>query len=260
MTRSGVRREHHHGAVREADAVRPKRRSSAAVLLAVGALAAGAHASASSITKEQVELFRGFYQGSIESFFEVIDRDLLNLPMREFDALPRESKRPACLVIVDHTTYRSFMLRSFHAAHGRQSILEFMKRAKDSGGFLFRDLKTRFEALSDKAKHCLLAGVVQVGSVGFTEDHADTLTEFQLRDLYRSQVPFVRWVLDSAPASQERDDLEVIIRSMERKYLLNLAGPQAPRDCQASTGFGTAMGGTGDSRCDRGLSEPSRGD
>ena len=207
--------------------MRPKCRSVAAVLFAIGCLAIGARASDRSLTKEQVELFRGFYQGSIDSFFEVVGHDLLGLPMGEFGALPRETKRPACLAIVDHMTFRSWMSTNFLATHGRQSTIEFMRRAKDSGGFLFKDLKGRFEALSEKSKHCLLAGVVRVESIGFTKDYADTPTEFRLRELYQSQLPFIRWVWDGAPASRERDEMAVILRSMERKYLLNVAGPKS---------------------------------
>ena len=59
----------------------------------------------------------------------------------------------------------------------------------------------------------------------FTDGYADTLTEFALRDLYESQVPFVAWTWASIPAGEERDNMEALIESMERKYVLEIDSP-----------------------------------
>ena len=52
--------------------------------------------------------------------------------------------------------------------------------------------------------------------IPFNDGFADTVTEFALRDLYRSQVPFVRWTWRSVPAGQEREDMKALVGSMER--------------------------------------------
>ena len=131
----------------------------------------------------------------------------------------------ACLVIVDHTTYRSVMIKGVSVAHDRQRIVEFLERAKDSRRFLFKDLSEKFGTISEKSQHCLLSGVVWIDTTRFTDDYADTPTEFQLRALYETQVPFIQWVWETIPPSEERSNMEALIRSMERKYLLDITDP-----------------------------------
>ena len=199
--------------------------SFAAVLLTLGGLASGGQVSAQSITGEQIRLFGSFYHGSLDTFFELVGDDLLNMPMEEFQALPAVIQRNACLVIVDHTTYRSVMGKGFDAAHGRQRMIEFAERAKISRRFLFKDLEAKFRTISKKFRHCLLSGVVWIDTTRFTDDYADTPMEFQLRALYETQVPFIQWVWRTIPPSKERSNMEALIHSMERKYLLDITDP-----------------------------------
>lgn len=67
-------------------------------------------------------------------------------------------------------------------------------------------------------------GVVRIDATVFADGYVNTETEFELRDLYESQVPFIRWLRGTIPASEERDDMEVLIHSIERKYLLEIDG------------------------------------
>ena len=199
--------------------------SFAAVLLTLGGLASGGQVSAQSITGEQIRLFGSFYHGSLDTFFELVGDDLLNMPTEELQALPAVIQRNACLVIVDHTTYRSVMAKGLEAAHGEERMIEFLERAKDSRKFLFKDLEAKFETISEKSEYCLRSGVVWIDTTRFTDDYADTPTEFQLRALYESQVPFIQWVWRTIPPSEERRYMEALIPSMERKYLLDITDP-----------------------------------
>ena len=200
----------------------------AATLLTLGGLTAAGQGLAGSATGEQIRMFGSFYQDSIDTFFNVVGEELLNMPTGQFEALANERQRKTCSAIVDQATYRSVMFRSFVAAHGRHGTVDFMKRGKEAGGFRFEDLKVRFDKINEKAIHCLHNATVRVAAkdgVPFSEGYADTRTEFALRDLYKSQLPFVRWTWNSVPAGREREDMRVLIRSMERKYLFDIADP-----------------------------------
>ena len=105
-------------------------------------------------------MFGSFFHDSIDAFFEVVGEELLAMPAEQFEALPQELQRSACLASMDHTTYRSVMVKGFLAAHGEQKTMEFMKRANEAQGFLFTDLADKFTSTSEKAKHCLRGGIV----------------------------------------------------------------------------------------------------
>ena len=198
------------------------KRTAAAALLALASASAGAQAAGDAPTEEEVELFGGFYHGSLATFFASLGEELLMLPLEQFAALDQERRRNACTAIVDYTTYRSFVSKASMAARGRETTLDLMRRAKASGGFLFKDVQRRLRQISDKATHCLESGTTPIDDIGFTDGYTDARTEFRLRDMYRAQVPFTRRVWESVPRGQERKDLEVVIRSMERKYLLDI--------------------------------------
>ena len=170
-------------------------------------------------------MFGSFFHDSIDTFFEVVGEELLAMPAEQFEALPQELQRSACLAIVDQATYHSVMAKGFHAAHGKQKTMEFMERAKEAQGFLFRDLDDRFARTSEKAQHCLRGGIVWIDTIGFTDGYTDARTEFALRELYESQAPFVRWTWELVPAGEERDNMEALIESMERKYVLEIDSP-----------------------------------
>ena len=170
-------------------------------------------------------MFGSFYHDSIDAFFDVVGEELLAMPAEQFEALPQELQRSACLAIVDHTTYRSVMFKALGAAHAKQKMIELMERAKEAQGFLFRDLKAKFTSTSEKAQHCLRGGIVWIDTIGFTDAYTDTRTEFALRELYESQAPFVRWTWELVPAGEERDNMEALIESMERKYVLEIDSP-----------------------------------
>ncbi len=209
-------------------AIRGKCLGFAAILLTLGGLTGGGHASAQSITDRQERMFASFYFDSIRSFVEVAGDDLLNMPMEEFQVLPEMIQHSACLMIVDHMTFRSALALAFSAAHGRERMIEFMKRSRlsrESQPFLSEDVKSKFDTISDKSRDCLVRRVVSIDRVRFTDGHVAAQREFQLRALYESQVPFVQWVWRTVPPSEERNDLESVIRTMERKYLLDIADP-----------------------------------
>ena len=107
----------------------------AAILLTLAGLTAGAQDWADASTHEQTRMFGSFYHDSIDAFFEVVGEELLAMPAEQFEALPQELQRSACLAIVDHTTYRSVMFKALYAAHAKQKMVEFMERAKEAQGF-----------------------------------------------------------------------------------------------------------------------------
>ena len=78
--------------------VRPKSGSLFVVLLTIGSLAAGTHASANSITKKQLELFAQLppsVRSTASSKRSATRR--WSLPTEEFDALPHEFRKfPRC--------------------------------------------------------------------------------------------------------------------------------------------------------------------
>ena len=170
-------------------------------------------------------MFGSFYHGSLDTFFELVGDDLLNMPMEEFQALPTVIQRNACLVIVDHAIYRDVMIQGFSATHSEKRIIFLMERAKISRGFFHKDVQAKYETISERAHHCLDNGIVGVDGVEFTNDYVNTPTEFQLRALYESQVPFIQWLWETIPPSEERRYMETLIPSMERKYLLDIADP-----------------------------------
>ena len=189
-------------------------------------LSVSAQAPADVPTPKQVQMFAGFYHDAIEDFFEVLGTELLSMPLDQFEGLPQRVQRRVCPAIVDQAAYQSFTFKAFGVMHARQTILEFMNRAKKARGFLFKDRARRFKIIGEKAKYCLRSDIVHVGFATFTEGaYLDTRTEFTLRALYKSQVPFLQWVWSGVEPSEERDNLGSLIDSMEQKYLLEIASP-----------------------------------
>lgn len=206
---------------------RMTRRLLRAVPVALVALFGGAHGAELSVTDDEVELFRSFYQVSVDDFFEIVGAEPLELPMEEFEALPPDVVHSLCLATVDYMSYQSILYPAFDAAFGKPRTIEFLKRAKAAGGFLFKHMKAKLDLVSEKSRYCLLSEVVFLPGVGWLADgYAHTAIEFRLRDLYASQVLFIEWVWGLTPASSEhREHLETLIQHLERKYLLEIASP-----------------------------------
>lgn len=79
------------------------------------------------------------------------------------------------------------------------------------------------DTLYGRAKFCLTNGLVEstAGPNQFLEGYNAVPIEFQLRDLYASHVPFIQWVREHVPPSEEKEELEVLVGSLKRKYLLD---------------------------------------
>ena len=58
----------------------------------------------------------------------------------------------------------------------------------------------------------------KTGTFEFIEGYASVPMEFQMRDLYRSQVPLIRWIQENLPESEEKNNLQTMVESLERKY------------------------------------------
>ena len=81
------------------------------------------------------------------------------------------------------------------------------------------ELKLNIRNLSDKFVHCIRNRLVKKsGTYEFTEGYASVPIEFQVRDIYRSQIPLIRWLQENMPKSEEKDIFRTMVESMERKY------------------------------------------
>ena len=56
------------------------------------------------------------------------------------------------------------------------------------------------------------------GMYSFVEGYASVPMEFQMRDLYISNIPLIQWLQENLPDSDEKDRLQIMAESLERKY------------------------------------------
>ena len=85
-----------------------------------------------------------------------------------------------------------------------------------------KDKGIKLDALIEKTSFCFENRLVERAAVPFhlVEKYNSVPIEFQLRDLYVSSIPLIQWIRANIPPSEEKDELETLLESMKRKYLL----------------------------------------
>ena len=98
---------------------------------------------------------------------------------------------------------------------------EKLIQAKDHLNEFSRD---NLNNLTSKFKYCLENWIISsdlVSRYQFSSHYTSVPTEFRLRELYRSQLAFMSWVLENTRDSEEKDRLQRLIESIKHKYLLD---------------------------------------
>ena len=197
---------------------------------------------ADPLTDEYYQAYRLFYYDSYQLIFEVIGNDTLALPLEDFSKLSLESQIHGCLVSMDYTFFRSttmkavkkilerrplgsLFVRIFADLSGiswdfkRELSEEEKGKIRQKSDFFGSEIKLRFGYIKEKSRYCIENRLVKhPGAFTFIEDYASVPMEFQVRDIYRSQIPLMRWLQENLPESEEKDKLQTLVESMERKY------------------------------------------
>ena len=197
---------------------------------------------ADPLTDEYYQAFRGYYYDSHYLMFEVIGNDTVALPLEDFRKLSLESQYNVCSVGADYVAFNAPMANAIQKIlKGRPlNTLVLMLFADITGiswdfervlsegeedkvmqrSVLFKDeYKLAYGHLREKLSYCYDNRLVKLsGPREFTEGYASVPMEFQVRDIYRSQVPLIRWIQENLPESEERDNLQIMVESMDRKY------------------------------------------
>ena len=180
---------------------------------------------ADPLTDEYYQAFRGFYYDSYYLMFEVIGNDTVALPLEDFSKLSLESQYDVCSVGADYVAFNATMsnavlkilkgpplntlvLMLFTDLTGiswdfERELSEDEKDKVRQRSALFKDeFKLKFGHLGKKTVYCLRNRLVKTsGDYEFTEGYASVPIEFQVRDIYRSQVPLIRWIQKNIPES-----------------------------------------------------------
>ena len=198
-----------------------------------------------SFTEEQYQMFRGFYYDSIRTLFEIVEHKPLTQSLEEFKTLPLENQIDICLISIDHDLFRSVLFQSFERAFGRDAMVYLSKKmVVDLAGMegpltrqinpeekrhllqtislLNEEVEVKFDHIIEKNRFCIENSLVRYSPFQFTYGYVSVPMEFQLRELYKSQMPLIRWIQENIPPSEEKEYLQSLIESMERKYLLTL--------------------------------------
>ena len=199
---------------------------------------------ADPLTDEYYQAFRGFYYDSYHLMFEVIGNDTVALPLEDFSKLSLEAQINVCLVGRDYVLFYATMMNAIRKIlKKRDSGYLVIKILADESGIswdferelsegekdkirqrmtLRRDkFKLAFGHIGSKTVYCLHNRLVSASlarELKFIEVYASVPMEFQMRDIYRSQVPLIRWIQTNIPESEERDNLQTMVESMDRKY------------------------------------------
>ena len=197
---------------------------------------------ADPLTDEYHQAFRLFYYDSYQLIFEVIGNDTLALPLEDFSKLSLESQYNVCLASMDYIYFRSTTMKAVIKILERRPLGSLVVRIfADLSGIswdfkrelseeekdkirqmqdVFRnEFSLRFGYMKEKSLYCLENRLVKhSGTFKFTEGYASVPMEFQMRDIYRSQVPLIRWLQENLSESEEKDRLRTVVESMERKY------------------------------------------
>lgn len=199
---------------------------------------------ADPLTDEYYQAFRWFYYDSHHLMFEVIGNDTVALLLEDFSKLSLESQIHVCSVGMDYALFYSTMLGAANKIlQGRPlGSLVLMIYAELTGiSWDFKrelsedeidtirqrsdlsenDVQLQIGKLKEKVAYCVDNRLVKKSQTDvFTEVYASVPMEFQVRDIYRSQVPLIRWIQEHLPESEEKDELRTMVESMERKYFI----------------------------------------
>ena len=197
---------------------------------------------ADPLTDEYYQAYRWFYYDSYQLIFEVIGNDTLALPLEDFSKLSLESQYNVCLVSMDYIYFRSATLKAAIKILEGQPLgslairlfadlagisWDFKKKLSEEEKDKIRQMndifknenKLRSRYMKEKSLYCLENRLVRKKSTyEFTEGYASVPMEFQVRDIYRSQIPLIRWLQENLPESEEKDRLRTMVESMEHKY------------------------------------------
>ena len=199
---------------------------------------------ADPLTDEYYQAFRGFYYDSYHLMLEVIGNDTVALPLEDFSKLSLEVQINVCLVGMDYVLFYSTMMEAvLKILKGRDRGTLVVKIFADESGISWdfeRELsdgekdkirqrsalnndefKLAFGHIGNKTAYCLENRLVSASLARerkFLEVYASVPMEFQVRDIYRSQVPLIRWIQENIPESEEKYRLQTMVESMDRKY------------------------------------------
>ena len=222
-------------------------------ILLIGLLVFGGFSNAASQTEfsdREYEMFRNFYYDSLNTIFELAGRDNINLASESLNNLSEESQGHVCSIFVDYGIFKSMVIDAlFKRTFGKEAINSLIRRvifdladvewvpldevsvedqpmllkAKDSLKSFLDDnlgsLDSIFESCLKKDGMVTIMGMVSPYQLA--RNYTSVPVEFQLRDLCRSQLAFLDWVLENARDSEEKDNLHELIGSIKRKYLFD---------------------------------------
>ena len=186
--------------------------------------------SVADFTEENYQIFRNFYYDSFQTVFTIVGDEILTLSSETFQKLPLESQYNVCIVHLDYFLFRHMLLESlfevFEGQHlGRlnlrlmadlvgvpwNSSADFSEDEKQQTRQRIKEFKDELalkgKYFIEKENYCFDDArlVKEPGTYKFIEGYASVPMEFQMRDLYRSQVPFVQWIQENMPESTDND-------------------------------------------------------
>ena len=197
-------------------------------------------------SEQECNMFRSFYYDSFNIVSELAGKSEVSLSPEEFGKLPEESKRKVCSIVMDFQIFRTVVTDAlFDRTFGDAAIRSLTQRimfdlaevewvplnevrledhekiiqAKDD---LIEFTRDNLNNLTPKFRYCLDNWIIDAGLVlgyRFSSHYTSVPVEFQLREFYRSQLPFVTWVLENTRDSQERVRLRGLVESIKHKYL-----------------------------------------
>ena len=196
---------------------------------------------ADPLTDEYYQVFRWFYYDSYHLMFEVIGNDTLALPLEDFSKLSIESQYNVCSVGMDYVQFFAATLAAASKIPKGLSGFLLVKIFADLSGihwdferqlsemekdkirqimyFHKNEYKLRIEYIKEKTRYCIENHLVEkTEAYEFTENYTSVPMEFQVRDIYRSQISLIRWLQENLSESEEKDNLQTMVEGMERKY------------------------------------------
>ena len=199
---------------------------------------------ADPLTDEFYEAYRQYYYDSYHMMFEVIGNETIALSLKDFSKLSLESQYNVCSVGMDYIAFYSItteatakilkggslghlIVRVFADVSGiswdfkRQLSEKEEDTIRQMRDIFGSEFKIRFKNLGEKTVYCIRNRLVKgSATVEFTEGYASVPMEFQVRDIYRAQVPMIRWIQEHLSESEEKTNLQTMVESMERKYFV----------------------------------------
>ena len=194
------------------------------------------------LTDEFYLLFKRFYYDSYQITLEVIGNENVTLSLEDFSKLSLESQYNICSVGMDYALFYSTMLkavvellkgkplgslliRTFSDLSGiswdfRRELSNNEKdRIRQMKHFFENDVQLNIGNINEKNLYCLDNRLMKKrGMYSFVEGYASVPMEFQMKDLYISNIPLIQWLQENLPDSDEKDRLQIMAESLERKY------------------------------------------